>query len=95
MLHQHLSAAPSLVFRRNGNRAECKNLLFSPGLISQPGLCIHDVSDYPAVQLKDKIQLRYEILMPAHDMDQVMFTASRHMKVIKRLPGNILHHLII
>ena len=57
------------MFRCNADRAKSQNRLFLAVLSGQPGFCIHDITDYLAIDLDYKIKLWQKILMPAHDMD--------------------------
>lgn len=75
----HIRMAHSLIVRQDADRAEGQNVLHRAVFIRKLRLCIHDIADYLAVQLNDKIQLRDEILMPAHDMHQVVLHTARHI----------------
>ncbi len=83
MRHKLLPITSPLESGKDTDRAEREGFFFCPAFVSQFRFCVHNIPDNLAVKLDYKIQCGDEIFMPAHDMDEVMFHAAFHIKVIK------------
>lgn len=95
MFDQHFSVPIPLILREYADRTECDDFLFAPLFIRKLCLRVHDIPDHPSVELEHKIQLRYKVLMPPHDMHKIVFDAARNIHIIKGFSRDILYELII
>ena len=83
------------MFRGDADWAKGEYLFFRPRFVDQLSFRVHNISDYLPVKFEHKIQRRDKILMPAHDMNQIMFRAAGNIEVIKGLPGDLLYCFVI
>ncbi|CAN4071913.1 hypothetical protein HHFLNI_HHFLNI_07595, partial [Dysosmobacter welbionis] len=95
LLHQQPAIAPALQSRSDTDWSKGQDALLLPCLVHQCALRVHDIADHTAVQLQHQVQLRQKIRVGPDGVGQVVLRASWRVEVVKRLPDDVLHLLVI